>query len=713
MRCLETHAVSVYSARRPGSDYVQQLNIPIRKDLRDNAYWNATIETDGNGKASIEFTLPDSLTEWKIVAWAMHTNFAAQGETSIVSRKDFVVQLNTPRFMVEGDEVEISGSIRNHTEEALAVDTACSSSSMAIRVESPDTVHMDALNPGEEQLATWTLKAEEAGVSTVTIAATSNREADGMERPIPVLPHSLLKHGARSGVLAGEHSEERVLIDIPEAIDPDSLQLEMNATPNMIETVAAALPYLADYPYGCNEQTLNRFLPSLMVLETLDQLGIDLSDSTATMPEGRHPIFDRAEIIKRAQAGIDKLENARDSDGLWGWNADAASPRNYMISAWIARGLQRAAAREELRVDSVHMSTEEFIWELASMLQPPWRMDPSFKITDEFALLAVVVHEADLSTVIPEDDTSWSAKDLRKYLDRSAPFLMTHANELSLYGKILLAYTFELRGETGPRDELIRFIDQYLETDPELGTCWLRMSNRDWWRWYNDDIEALAWYLKLLNRTEPDSAKTAGIARYLLLNRQHGDHWKATRDTAICIEALCEFIAHHPAATNAENARILLNGSPLTDENKLKSGHNELVSPIGVQIEAGWPAGAQGLPALVAYSEPVETFKAELFRIDAGITGTLGAVADTGAVVLWPTAGEPRLLSLVPPVHVAVLDADRIYDSLGAMMEAQKWADGMPTNALLISGPSKTADIEFTLVFGVHGPKEMVLLIRK
>ena len=70
-------------------------------------------------------------------------------------------------------------------------------------------------------------------------------------------------------------------------------------------------------------------------------------------------------------------------------------------------------------------------------------------------------------------------------------------------------------------------------------------------------------------------------------------------------------------------------------------------------------------------------------------------------------------MSLVPAVHVAVLDADTIYDSLAEMMAAENWSAGMPTNALLISGPSKTAVIEFTLVFGVHGPKELIVIIRK
>lgn len=135
--------------------------------------------------------------------------------------------------------------------------------------------------------------------------------------------------------------------------------------------------------------------------------------------------------------------------------------------------------------------------------------------------------------------------------------------------------------------------------------------------------------------------------------------------------------------------------------------------PLAPAMEAAWSEESAGLPPLRAYDDAVETFKADLFQIDAGITSVRGGVADTGAVVLWPTVQEPRLLSLVPPVHVAVLDADTIYNSFAEMMAAERWADGMPTNALLISGPSKTADIEFTLVFGVHGPKELVLLIRK
>jgi L-lactate dehydrogenase complex protein LldG len=132
---------------------------------------------------------------------------------------------------------------------------------------------------------------------------------------------------------------------------------------------------------------------------------------------------------------------------------------------------------------------------------------------------------------------------------------------------------------------------------------------------------------------------------------------------------------------------------------------------MGQELAAAWPADRQDLPALCTWQGRIEDFKEELFQIDAGITTTIGAIAETGAIVLWPDVSEPRLMSLVPPVHIAVLQADKIFNSFCEIIEAQNWSGQMPTNALLISGPSKTADIEMTLAFGVHGPRELIVVI--
>ena len=95
----------------------------------------------------------------------------------------------------------------------------------------------------------------------------------------------------------------------------------------------------------------------------------------------------------------------------------------------------------------------------------------------------------------------------------------------------------------------------------------------------------------------------------------------------------------------------------------------------------------------------------------ASLTGARAAIAETGTLVLWPDADEPRLMSLVPPVHIVLLDAGKIYNTFLEAMQAENWTDGLPTNALLISGPSKTADIQVTLAYGAHGPKELVVLL--
>lgn len=132
---------------------------------------------------------------------------------------------------------------------------------------------------------------------------------------------------------------------------------------------------------------------------------------------------------------------------------------------------------------------------------------------------------------------------------------------------------------------------------------------------------------------------------------------------------------------------------------------------LAAQLEKSDQADTSEVAHLRPYNEEIESFKKELFEIDAGITTTRGGIADRGALILWPTQQEPRLISLVPPIHIAVVDANTIYGSLSEAMQDQNWSQGMPTNALLVSGPSKTADIEFTLIFGVHGPKELVVII--
>lgn len=147
---------------------------------------------------------------------------------------------------------------------------------------------------------------------------------------------------------------------------------------------------------------------------------------------------------------------------------------------------------------------------------------------------------------------------------------------------------------------------------------------------------------------------------------------------------------------------------------KQKQINNLLYAPMlewGQQIDSYWQQHSD-LPTLKLYDRPVEEWKQELFfDIEASITSTLGAIAATGSLIVWPIKEEPRLMSLVPPIHFAILEASKIVDNFYEAQQKLNWAENTPTNTLLISGPSKTADIEQVLAYGAHGPKELIVLI--
>ena len=94
---------------------------------------------------------------------------------------------------------------------------------------------------------------------------------------------------------------------------------------------------------------------------------------------------------------------------------------------------------------------------------------------------------------------------------------------------------------------------------------------------------------------------------------------------------------------------------------------------------------------------------------DAGLTSALFGLAETGSLVLVPGPTQSRLTSLLPPIHIILLPESRILPSIFDWVE--KRPETFPSNLVLISGPSKTADIEQTLVVGVHGPKRLIVIL--
>ena len=132
-------------------------------------------------------------------------------------------------------------------------------------------------------------------------------------------------------------------------------------------------------------------------------------------------------------------------------------------------------------------------------------------------------------------------------------------------------------------------------------------------------------------------------------------------------------------------------------------------TPHGAELEARQPANLE----LKRYAASIDSWRDVLFdEVDASLTLAKSAIAEVGSLILWPTPQEPRLMSLVPSVHFVLLDVATIHSDFYSAMTTEGWKDSLPTNALLICGPSKTADIQQTLAYGAHGPRELVVLLR-
>lgn len=128
----------------------------------------------------------------------------------------------------------------------------------------------------------------------------------------------------------------------------------------------------------------------------------------------------------------------------------------------------------------------------------------------------------------------------------------------------------------------------------------------------------------------------------------------------------------------------------------------------GAALAAALGPGIQAL----SFAQPLEQWKDSLFSsVDAGFTVARSGIAATGTLVLAPDAGAPRTVSLVPPLHVALVYASTLHADLHSAMHAEGWSAGMPTNLVLVSGPSKTSDIQQTLAYGAHGPRALWVVI--
>jgi L-lactate dehydrogenase complex protein LldG len=156
--------------------------------------------------------------------------------------------------------------------------------------------------------------------------------------------------------------------------------------------------------------------------------------------------------------------------------------------------------------------------------------------------------------------------------------------------------------------------------------------------------------------------------------------------------------------TKANMAEVISEQLKALNITKLLYGENDAHSEVITALDSKVD--------LQAYDFLIDSNKEMLFNeCPAALSSSRCSIAATGSIVLWPDENEPRSLTLVPPVHFVIVDANELYADFASLMTSQQWQDKLPTNVVLVSGPSKTADIQQTLAYGAHGPKALIVLL--
>jgi uncharacterized protein YfaS (alpha-2-macroglobulin family) len=549
--------------------------VMIRSDFADSAYWKQSLETNADGIAEVEVPLPDNLTTWKIKAWAMgHGTKVGEAEAEIITSKDLIIRLQAPRFFVEKDEVTLSANVHNYLDTRKDVKVSLELEGTCLEpMPAQELTKTISLDSGKEQRVDWRVKAVREGTAVVRMKAITDSDSDAMQMSYPVHVHGMLKTESWSAAIRPDGQEAKIAFTVPNERRPDQTRLEIRYSPSLATAMVDALPYLVDYPYGCTEQTLNRFVPAVIAHKTLLDMGINLADVKNKRtnlnaqeigdPQKRaaqwkdlrwsdkNPVFDEDEHRLIVKTGLERITSMQNRDGGWGWFSGEREQSWAHTTAVVVHGLQTAKAAGLALIPNVLENGTAWLknYEANEVRRiqrwkekdtPP---DSKQHADDTDALLRMILAEAGEPN------------------DTMTDFLYRGRNGLSVYSKAVFGLALDTEKKTEKRDMLLQNIGQFLVVDNENQTARLDLRNGGyWWWWYGSEIEANAFYLKLLARVKPKSPEASGLVKFLLNNRKNSTWWTSTRDTAYCIEAMAEYLKATGENAPDMTVEVLLDG---------------------------------------------------------------------------------------------------------------------------------------------------------
>lgn len=491
----------------------------VRREFRDTALWVAHVVTDGRGQARVKIPFPDNLTTWRATARAITLDTKVGSATAkTITRKDLILRLEVPRFMRDRDELTVSGLVHNYLSREKR--TKVTLEVKGARLLNP-AEQIITLGKNAEARIDWKLKATQPGQAVLLAKALTDEESDAVELTVPVLPHGVEQRIALTGELASPAAQEKKSESfvLPPEMVAGTENLKIVLSPSLASTVLPALDYLVGYPYGCVEQTMSRFFPTLVTVKAMNQLGFEYKKSK--------------EIPKMVKEGQERLYSQQNTGGGWGWwSYDESNPE---MTAYVLEGL----------------------W---ASQQLGYGADRGV-ITKGRRALADLIQQSKA-----EEHLAYGLYILQKTggLDKQAQTALE-----GLYGKHPAlspkdtAYLLMTFAELGNKEKT-KILMQNLENKAKKinGHVYWGAAGKD--PWDDQRVATTALVLQAYLRMDPQNKKIPQIARWLALNRHDGYWWESTKTTAKVILSLVDYLKVSQELWPNYNLKVELNGRLLT-----------------------------------------------------------------------------------------------------------------------------------------------------
>ncbi len=614
----------------------ENLNVQVRSDFRATAFWRSHLLTDGNGKAFLTMKFPDSLTSWRTTVRAVgRDSTVGQATTEVRTNQPLIVRLQAPRFFVVGDQVTVSAVINNNTEEPLQTQARLEADGLKIlgllrdgRII-PDEIGSLRVEAGGQERLNWIASVQEAGQARLNVLAHADPYADAMEKTYLVHEHGIEKFISQAGKMRSD--DLTVHLDLPPR-RAGSTSLSVQLTPSLAVTMLDALPYLIDYPYGCTEQTMSRFLPAAITARTLQDLGlnrdtilsrrfggIEQEYASKTHPQGTRDLSNLDEMI---QQGLKRLYDFQHSDGGWGWWKEGES--DHFMTAYVVWGLS-LAQESGIEVQPAVM-TRAVQYLDQEIVEAETRYD----------LQAWMLHA--LSTT-----QQWIPNGPSRFQVRAFDNLWNERDRLNAYTRSLLALSAHHYGDQERAQVLVRNLENGVKIDRSpQNSEWIpgqgqsgeeSLSTAHWgedgifWRWSDGGVEATAFALKAIMKIDPGNKLIEPVMNWLVKNRR-GAQWSNTRDTAIVILAMNDYLSQSGELEADVEYQLSVNGTlvssrKVTPEDTLSAPSRFTIDPALIrngnnQIRVSKTSGPSALYFAVqarffSLEEPVTATANEIF----------------------------------------------------------------------------------------------------